>query len=608
MHTRELQLDLAGIRKESETIPATIATSTPVDRGSFLEVLDCRPQGVDLSREPLPVLVSHDRERLAVGVAEGLRADGDRVRASIRFGSSAEAIAIRRDVIAGIHRSLSVGYEILDDGVRIDEKSRRFRWRPFEVSITPVPADPNAGFFRNKEYAMDQNTEQHNDQHMSRSQRRAAGRDAVSERERTVEILAIADECVRIGYPRARELAAQYIADGKSIEEFRADVAFRALEAQSRRQSFSVPSGENLNERELVADDASSLGLTARDVSRYSLLRAIGAMVSNDWSRAGFEREVTEAMRKKLGRNTDRLVVPLECMGIRQGRRDMTVASATGGGNLVQTDVIPTDFLVALRQQSRVMQLGARFIPGLVGNVNIPKAAGSVTTYWQSTEATAITESQMSISQFLLSPKSCGAYTELSRKLLMQTSGMAEDVVRMDMTGALAEALDKAAVAGSGSGGEPTGLKNASVLGVENASGAALSFDHLVNLELDVLAASGDQADSIAYLTTPAAFTYLKKKKDTTNRYLWEVNNGNRTGAPATVNGYPIAWTKHLSGSEILMGPWSRIIIGQWNALEIEVNPYANFPAGIVGVRAFMDVDVAADGVYFSMMNDAVLT
>lgn len=128
-------------------IPCTIATATPVMRFGTAEVLDCSATGVDLSRSPLPLIVSHDSQQLSIGLVENLRAAGDRVVGEVRFASSSGAQQVRADVVGGIHRSLSVGYAHLDDGTPI-EGGYIYRWQPYEVSIVAVPADPAAGFFR----------------------------------------------------------------------------------------------------------------------------------------------------------------------------------------------------------------------------------------------------------------------------------------------------------------------------------------------------------------------------------------------------------------------------------------------------------------------------
>ena len=139
-------------------IPCAIATQTPVQRYGTAEVLDCSAAGVDLSRSPLPLIISHDSQQLSIGLVENLRATGDRVVGDVRFASSAEAQQVRTDVLGGIHRSLSVGYAHLDAGTPI-EGGHMYRWQPYEVSIVSVPADPQAGFFRSLNTTTNMNTQ-----------------------------------------------------------------------------------------------------------------------------------------------------------------------------------------------------------------------------------------------------------------------------------------------------------------------------------------------------------------------------------------------------------------------------------------------------------------
>lgn len=144
---RTLEFDASSALGEADLIPVTIATSAAVPRMGSMEALDCTPAGADLSRAPLPLLLCHDTSRLAVGLVEQLVARGDRVTGLARFGSSAEAQQVRADVIAKIHRSVSVAYVYQDEGRPI-EGGLMYRWCPHEVSIVSVPADIGAGFFR----------------------------------------------------------------------------------------------------------------------------------------------------------------------------------------------------------------------------------------------------------------------------------------------------------------------------------------------------------------------------------------------------------------------------------------------------------------------------
>ena len=144
--TRELRFDVGAATKTDALIPCTIATTTPVMRSGTPEILDCSPAGVDLSRSPLPLITGHDATRLAIGLVENLIATGSKVTGQIRFATSPEAQQIRADVVAGIHRSLSVGYA--HQAATQTPAGIVYRWQPHEVSIVSVPADSNAGFFR----------------------------------------------------------------------------------------------------------------------------------------------------------------------------------------------------------------------------------------------------------------------------------------------------------------------------------------------------------------------------------------------------------------------------------------------------------------------------
>lgn len=158
IHHRAVQFNARAADLAADApIPCTIATTTPVMRMGVVEVLDCSPQGVDLSRAPLPLIITHDASQLAVGVIENLQATGDKVTGFARFATSPEAQQIRADVLGDVHRSLSAGYRLLDEGTPI-EGGLMFRWQPFEVSIVPIPADPASGFFRSHPGVQHMNT------------------------------------------------------------------------------------------------------------------------------------------------------------------------------------------------------------------------------------------------------------------------------------------------------------------------------------------------------------------------------------------------------------------------------------------------------------------
>lgn len=211
IHHRAIQFNARAADLAADApIPCTIATTTPVIRMGVAEVLDCSPQGVDLSRAPLPLIITHDASQLAVGVIENLQATGDKVTGLARFATSPEAQQIRADVLGDVHRSLSAGYAHLDEGTPI-EGGLMFRWQPFEVSIVPIPADPASGFFRS-----------HPGVHHMNTPTNAA----------TVTAAEIADLCHRHGIP---DFSSTLIQRGISVP----DASTAILEELARRDRAS---------------------------------------------------------------------------------------------------------------------------------------------------------------------------------------------------------------------------------------------------------------------------------------------------------------------------------------------------------------------------------
>ena len=122
------------------------------------------------------------------------------------------------------------------------------------------------------------------------------------------------------------------------------------------------------------------IGLTAAERSNFNLVRALNAALTGDWSKAGFEREVSQTLAKRSGRETTGFFMPSDVTM----QRDTTgyfVGQPTQGGNLVATDLRSGSFIDLLRAKAMVTRMGATVISGLVGNVEIPRQTGASTTY-----------------------------------------------------------------------------------------------------------------------------------------------------------------------------------------------------------------------------------
>ena len=334
---------------------------------------------------------------------------------------------------------------------------------------------------------------------------------------------------------------------------------------------------------------AMRLDLTGKEKRSYSILRGIQAAASNDWSRAGQELECSRALHAKNVVDVSapgRFAIPLDVLEepIQGARRDLTVGAAAAGGYLVATDNL--SFIELLRARSFVFNAGAQRLSDMVGNVTIPRQTASVSTYWLSNESASLTESQPTFGQLALTPKTVGAYTEYSRQLTIQSSPDAEGLVRKDLATAAAMAIDQGVISGNGANGQPTGLLNTS--GVGSVAGGTIGYAGILEFQGDVAGSNALSGGSI-YVTTPAVAILLKQRQRfaTTDSPLWDGNV-----YEGTVEGFRALSTNLIPASTMIFGDFSQIIVAEWGALVVEVNPFTNFAAGIIGARVMYTVDV----------------
>ncbi len=581
-----------AINVEARTVELAFASETPYERWWGVEILDCAPKAMRLQRikSGAPLLCDHNT-RDQIGVIESVQIGADKVaRAVVRFGRSARAEEWFQDVVDGIRSSVSVGYEIhsaklveTKDGVdtyRVDD------WEPYEVSIVSVPADTSVGVGRaageespvlplntpantqrSKESPVMQTAPEVNPAPVAapaiQSQDYAA-REA-AQRKINTELLALGDVHERFN---GRQLAREAIERGDTNTE---TLRSHIMNAMTAAQKGTTP--------------AANLDLSRGEAQRFSVMKAIRAMVDKDWSGAGFERECHQAILQRTGLQAavhGGFYMPVDIQ-----RRDLTVATPTAGGNLVATNLQPQSFIDLLRARSVCAELGMTMLTGLVGNVTIPKLTGAATAYWLANEASTITESQQTFGQLALSPKSLGAYTEISRNLMMQSTPAVEALVMEDFAKVMALAIDLAVLEGSGSSGQPTGISLTA--GIGSVSGSSLGLAGITEFQTD-LATGNALTPSCGLVTTPSVAGLLLQRpriSSTDSVTLWR-----GSVVEGTVEGYRGRTTTQITAATATFGDFAQAVLAEWGMLEIALNPFASFTAAISGIRAIQSVDV----------------
>jgi len=433
---------------------------------------------------------------------------------------------------------------------------------------------------------------------------------------------------------RLRQARAKLIADARSMldkaeaeqRDLKPDevTQYDALMAQVSTKDSEIRREEQLAQAEArdlepqrqamrpVPNDAAHIGMTTREANRYSLVRAIRAAVNSDWRGAELEREASEATAQRLGRQPNgSFFVPADWLE----RRDLTVGTATAGGNTVQTNLLAQNFIDLLRNRMALQRAGVTVLSGLVGPIAIPRQSGGATAYWVA-ENTAVTESAQTFDQVTMTPKTVGGFTDIARRLLLQSSIDVEALVRTDLATVLALAIDVAGLHGPGSGNQPTGLAATSGIGsvAGGTNGLIPTWGNIVDLETKITAANAD-IGRLAYISNAKVRGKLKQAPVVSGypAMIWGAD-------PNPVNGYPVVTSNQISStltkgsssgicSAIFFGNWADLFIGMWGGLDILVDPYTGSTAGTVRVVALQDVDIAVrHPESFSAMLDALTT
>lgn len=325
------------------------------------------------------------------------------------------------------------------------------------------------------------------------------------------------------------------------------------------------------------------LGLRAEERARYSVASALRCLEVPGQNRTGsFEAEISaELERMQPTTSGNSILVPWWALG----RRDLTAASASGGGYLVTTGVEIESMADALRGLSVIATLPISVIPNCTGNFTIPKETAAPTAYVLSTEGTAITEGSVTLGQASMTPKTLGAYVELSRQFILQTGQGGDAYVRRTLMKSCAAKLDALALNGSGVSGEPTGLVS-QITG--SVTGTSLSETGVREFQTDIGDALGPDC---GWVTTRAVASLLNGRQRFTgsSNTLWEGNLYS-----GTLGGWQAYSSPNVPAGNLIFGAWNSFVLANWGpALEVSAHPFADFKAGIVGVRCMASFDVA---------------
>ena len=602
---RSLEIREDSINDEDRSVNLTFSSEEAGERLRGLEILDHDKGAARMERinTGAPLLWNHDPNDQIGVVDKAYIGDDKRGHAVVRFGKGQRAQEFFQDVKDGIRKLVSFGYRIhrVTDTEANDEGVNSYRvtdWEPFEISLVSIPMDMTVGVGRASSDSMNvvrvQDAEPSTPKENINQEKHIKNMSDINEKVSETETRNVAESAPQAYVPNSEDKARFRRDEMKRQSGIRslgekfgfAEDAERAIEEgtdletfrRSVTESWEAPSAainhDGLNE---------AVGMNEKELRQFSVVKAIRDIKSGK-GLEGLEREVSEQAARNSGQSLggNDFFIPAE-----YGLRTLDAGNPTQGKNLVATEL--GDLIEKLDAQLVTAQLGATILTGLQGNVALPTMTQGATAHWVTEEA-GVSASQQAFGQVTLSPKRLAVRTTYTDQLLNQASISVENLVRDDLIKREALAVDLAALAGTGSDNQPTGILNVTGIG-EISFGGAATFTDYVNLWKEVATDSVPQ-DNLAFVTSAAAIAKgLTITKDSGSGQF--IMSESPSGG-FSILGIPVVMFNQNISDKVIYGNFSELLIGQFASRKLTVDPYSLAANGQVAVTAncFYDINV----------------
>lgn len=309
---------------------------------------------------------------------------------------------------------------------------------------------------------------------------------------------------------------------------------------------------------------------------RFSILQAINSIASNQKMDEISSQIVSRGMQEMRAAGLSfngQIQLPVSEL---QSRANVTVTSE--GEDIIATQLF--DIVTPLREKNVLVQAGAKFLTGLKSDIQIPLMTAANVAW--ATEVANATDGAPTFSNITLSPCRLTSYINLSKQLLVQDTLDVENVIRQDLIKAINHKLE-ATILGDAAGvigQQPAGmLYNVTPEEVSDYAGISA-------IEADV-ECNNVFGDNLKWVVNPKFKAALRS-----------LSLGGNVAANLYVNneiaGTPALSTGHLADNLAIYGDFSNLVIGQWGAVDITVDPYTLSAQGMIRlvVNCYFDAKV----------------
>ena len=627
---RSFNLDRATANEEDRTVELAFSSEDPYERYFGIEILD-HGAGMDMSlisSGSAPLLKDHWRSE-QIGVIDKAWVGSDHVgRARVRFSKSPLGEQEFQDVLDGIRSCVSVGYFVVKMILEKENKDkpdvyRVTEWKPVEASLVSIPADETVGVGKESEQIISTIIERSKNltevktmdpEEIKKLEEAEKAKAKAKAEAYEKELREKAEKETQTEQTRVMEI--HQIGVTYDLQ----DEAKKAIEEKTPLADFQKLLIDKMSERGFKPLDTSApagtLGMSDKDLKRFSMARFLRAVAVRSGhldaavaGETGFELDVaTEAAKsfqKVTGQAAKGMIIPVDVVMDRRPysadmlQRVLTAGTATDGAELVADELLAGSFIDVLRNLAVVANMGARLLPGLVGDILIPRKTSGSSAGWVSTETGNVANSEAQFDQVALTPKTLGSYSDISRQLLMQSSLAVDALIRDDLAIGVAIAMDLASLYGSGASGQPTGISQQTGINAPTAFAAAVpTYAEVVAME-SAVAVDNALLGTLGYILEPAMRGSLKTTPKVSGYpvFIWEPDN--------TLNGYKTAVTSQITSGDLFFGNWADLIWAFWGGLDVLVDPYTGGLAGTIRFIVHQSTDIAVrHPVSFAFNND----
>lgn len=220
------------------------------------------------------------------------------------------------------------------------------------------------------------------------------------------------------------------------------------------------------------------------------------------------------------------------------------------------------DVIKPLEKGLIIHKLGLKMQYGLVGELVFPTLGAFEATI--EGENTKLNATKLDIGNLKAKPWRVGVSVPVSNDAIDQTNDALFDITIEQLSLAVSRILNKVMFSSTKVGKASNGVFVKETANVEYDG--ALTFDHVVSLETDVMDAGVDVSDgTAAYICNPKVYGKLKTTRIEAGSPEMVLKDG-------MMNGYPVYMTNYMGVDELGFGVFSNAGVGQWGKIRLTVD------------------------------------